>query len=241
MLTHPENPAHVLVEEADLATDPVDPSLTDVADRLREVFRWAREYLCRPHHELGRKGPVCPYAQASLDRRTFLLAVHRGEVIDPETLDALLLTYRDWFRELPPVSGPAAQFKTVLLTLPDLTPDTANAIVDAAQARLKPQYVAEGLMLGEFHDGPPDKGGLWNEDFRPLRSPVPLLAVRHMVSSDFPFLADEAASVATYLRLFGGNVPAALRGRVEAAAREFGLDDAVPVPAVPRVARQETS
>lgn len=231
MLTHPENPAYQLVEEADLATDPVPPGLADVADPLRSVFRWAREYLCRPHAELGRKGPVCPYAQASLDRHTFLLAVHRGATVEPDTLDELLLVYRDWFRQLPPVTGPAAQFKTILLTLPDLPSGTANGIVDATQARLKPRYVAEGLMLGEFHDGPPNKGGLWNADFRPLHSPVPLLAVRHMVSSDFPFLADDADSVATYLRLFGANVPTILRSQVDAAAREFGLPLPVPAPA----------
>ena len=240
MLTHPENPAYLLVEESDLATDPVAPGLADVADRLRSVFRWAREYLCRPHAELGRKGPVCPYAQASLDRHTFLLAVHRGAEVAPDTLDELLLVYRDWFRQLPPVAGPAAQFKTILLTLPDLPAEAANAIVDVTQARLKPRYVAEGLMLGEFHDGPPDKGGLWNADFRPLHSPVPLLAVRHMVSSDFPFLADDADAVATYLRLFGANVPTMLRSRVDAAAREFGL--AVPAPApASRIAAQGAS
>ncbi|MGW4464207.1 DUF6875 domain-containing protein [Micromonospora sp. NBC_01796] len=234
MLIHPEQPACVLVEQFDLTTEAVHPLLAGVEDKLLSVLRWAREYLCRPHPELGRKGPVCPFAQASLDRGMFYLAVHRGETVEPGALDELLMTYRDWFRQLPPTTGPAAQFKTILLTLPDVPQAEANAIVDATQERLKPQYVAEGLMIGEFHSGPPDKAGLWNLDFRPLYSPVPLLAIRHMVSSDFPFLADDPGSVATYLRLFGANTPPALRSRVTAAANEFGLPAPHPAPVIPR-------
>lgn len=234
MLIHPEQPACVLVEQFDLTAEAVHPLLRGVEAKLLSVLRWAREYLCRPHPDLGRKGPVCPFAQASLDRGMFYLAVHRGESVAPGALDQLMLTYRDWFRELPPTSGPAAQFKTILLTLPDVPPDQANTIVDQTQERLKPRYVTEGLMVGEFHSGPPDKAGLWNTDFRPLYSPVPLLAIRHMVSSDFPFLADDRDSVATYLRLFGANTPPALRTRVGAAAREFGLSVPGPPPVPPR-------
>ncbi|WP_121155450.1 DUF6875 domain-containing protein [Micromonospora pisi] len=234
MLIHPQEPACVLVEQFDLTAEAVHPLLHGVEEKLLSVLRWAREYLCRPHPELGRKGPVCPFAQASLDRGMFYLAVHRGETVAPAVLDGLLMTYRDWFRELPPTAGPAAQFKTILLTLPDLPPDQANTVVDRAQERLKPQYVAEGLMVGEFHAGPPEKAGLWNVDFRPLYSPVPLLAIRHMVSSDFPFLADDADAVAAYLRLFGANTPPALRTRVSAAAREFGLSLPAPEPVSPR-------
>jgi hypothetical protein len=153
----------------------------------------------------------------------FFLAVQRGTAVTPATLDETLLVYRDWFRQLPPTGGPAAQFKTILLTLPDIPGPTANRIVDGTQERLKPRYVAEGLMIGEFHSGPPAKAGLWNPEFRPLRSPLPLLAIRHMVASDFPFLADDAGSVATYLRLFGAVTPPVLRDRVAAAANEFGL------------------
>ena len=68
-------------------------------------------------------------------------------------------------------------------------------------------------MLGEFHSGPPAKGGLWNPDFRPLHSPVPLLAVRHMVATDLPFLIDDAAALRSYLERFGSTAPPALRQR----------------------------
>ncbi|HEX6967969.1 MAG TPA: hypothetical protein VF174_04010 [Micromonosporaceae bacterium] len=223
MRIHPDNPSCLLITERDLETEPDHPMLAGIVDELRSVFVWAREYLCRPHPDLGRKGPVCPFVQGALDRQTFYLGVLRGTEFQPGDLDERLMTYRNWFRELTPTDGPAAQFKTILLTLPDVPPDAVREVVDATQQRLKPQYVAEGLMIGEFHSGPPDKGGLWNPDFRPLHSPVPLLAIRHMVPSDFPFLADDPTFLTAYLRLFSDAVPAALRPRVAEAARALGV------------------
>ncbi|MFI5496803.1 DUF6875 domain-containing protein [Actinoplanes sp. NPDC051859] len=224
MLTHPDHPGTLLFEVADLAATEPHPAAAGAVDQLRAVVRWAREYLCRPHPELGRRGPVCPYAQASLERGTFYLAVRRGRSIDAAALEHLLGDYRTWFRQLEPVTGSGAQFKTILLVFPDL-PDAAAAVVDAIQERLKPQYVADGLMIGEFHGGPPPKAGLWNADFRPLRSPLPLLAIRHMVVTDFPFLAGDRDLVAAYLRLFGQVLPAGLRRRVAAEAARWGLPE----------------
>ncbi|OJF15884.1 DUF6875 domain-containing protein [Couchioplanes caeruleus] len=223
MLTHPDHPGTLLFEVADLAAAEPHPAAAGAVDQLRAVVHWAREYLCRPHPELGRRGPVCPYAQASLERGSFYLAVRRGTSIDAAALERLLVEYRDWFRRLEPVTGPGAQFKTILLVFPDLPVEAAATVVDATQQRLKPRYVADGLMIGEFHGGPPPKAGLWNADFRPLRSPLPLLAIRHMVVTDFPFLAGDRDLVAAYLRLFGEVVPAALRRRVAAEAARWGL------------------
>jgi len=226
VLTHPQDPQCVLFGVADLAGEAPHPVAAGAMEKLRAVARWAEEYLCRPHPDLGRKGPVCPYVQAALERGTFYLAVLRGETFPPDLLADRLVGYRDWFRQLEPSTGPAAQFKTILLVFPDLPQDAASAVVDATQERLKPAYVADGLMIGEFHPGPPAKAGLWNPDFRPLRSPQPLLAIRHMVPSDFPFLAAERELVAAYLERFGTVLPAGLRPRVAVAAARHGL----PVP-----------
>jgi hypothetical protein len=56
------------------------------------------------------------------------------------------------------------------------------AMVDAA---LKEDFVAQGLMLGEFHLAN-NSAGLRNSSFFPLRTPYPCLAIRHMVSSGHP-------------------------------------------------------
>ncbi|HEU4425685.1 MAG TPA: condensation domain-containing protein, partial [Pilimelia sp.] len=223
MLTHATDPQRALVEPADLDGVPPDGVAAAYAGPLREVLAWARAYLCQPHPNLGRNGSVCPYAQGALDRQTFYLAVHPGV---PDGIDGVvetLLAYRDWFERLGPPDDPAAMYRTILLVLPDLPADRVTAVVDGAQAALKGEFVARGLMVGEFHDGPPAKAGLWNPSFRPLRSPVPLLAIRHMVPTDFPFLRDDPEHVAGYLARYADQVPSHLRDEVRAAVARFGL------------------
>src|SRR5262249_49614221 len=97
--------------------------------------------------------------------------------------------YRNVFLETEPTSGPEAMNKAFLVVFPSLTaggPEGA-ALVDKVQASLKPYFVDMGLMLGEFHAAN-ESPGLRNPAFRPLRSPIPMLAIRHMVESDLPFL-----------------------------------------------------
>ncbi|WP_326646997.1 DUF6875 domain-containing protein [Streptosporangium sp. NBC_01755] len=59
--------------------------------------------------------------------------------------------------------------------------------------------------------------------YLPLGSPVPLLAIRHMVPTGFPFLRDDPEQVAAYLERFGDRPPAALRAEVQAVADRYGL------------------
>ncbi|WP_431894343.1 DUF6875 domain-containing protein [Nonomuraea sp. bgisy101] len=216
MLIDPADPSRTLIELSDL--DGEDELVKRYGEPLRRIVTWAREYLCNPHPDLGRKGAVCPYAQTALDRGTFYLAVCQGE---PTVLDIsrVLAGYRDWFQRLAAPPGVSPQFRTILVLFPDLPDARAAAVVDAAQLELKSAYVEAGLMIGEFHPGPPPKSGLWNPDFLPLNSPVPLLAIRQMVASDFPFLQEVPSHVRAYLERFGDRPPAPLREAIAAARR----------------------
>ncbi|GAA2667185.1 hypothetical protein GCM10010412_044560 [Nonomuraea recticatena] len=224
MITHPQDESMILFEAADLV--PAGPDgdgragelLRLHGDELRAVVTWAREYLCRPHPELGRRGAVCPYTQASLDRGAFLMAVLPGRPAGVAELTQVIERHRDWFAELAPRERPESLHSTILVLLPGMADDLAA--IDAAQAELKDEFVPHGLMIGEFHDGPPDKQGLWNAAFRPLRSPVPMLVIRHMVATDLPFLMTDAAHLSAYRRVFGDHVPAHLRELAESVVSE---------------------
>lgn len=221
MLTHPTLDIPPLVQPRDLDGD-LPAAVRAVEEPLRTTVDWARRYLCQPHPELGRKGDVCPFTESALARHTFYLAVRSGVPSDADEVADTVAHYRDWFLELPPTSGPSTQFKTILILFPDVAGPELHPVIDTAQRALKQAYVSRGLMIGEFHDGPPDKAGLWNSTFRPLRSPVPLLAIRHMVPTDFPFLSLDDEHVSAYLRLFGDRVPPHLRPQVSAATARLG-------------------
>lgn len=220
MITHPADDSLILFGPADL--EQVDLQQHELirryATELKTVSEWAREYLCKPHPELGRRGPVCPFTQASLDRGAFLMAVLPGRPSGTAELTQVIERYRDWFTVLAPRGRPDSAHTTILVLLPDMADDLPS--IDAAQAELKDAFVPHGLMIGEFHDGPPDKAGLWNPDFRPLSCPVPMLVIRHMVGTDLPFLVGDATHLAAYRRLFGDHVPAHLRDLVESTVSE---------------------
>lgn len=153
---------------------------------LKVTLAWVREFLARPHPALGRSGPVCPFTPMALNLDTIWLAEVADACVDRQDIAALIGRYRDLFLELEPRSGNASINKCILVVFPNLGEAGAN-VVDEVQAELKARFVDVGLMLGEFHASN-DSPGLRNPEFRPLRSPIPMLAIRHMVESDLPFL-----------------------------------------------------
>jgi len=170
---------------------------------LASVLEWMRAFLARSHPELGRKGAVCPFVPVALEQDSIWMA----EIAEREpTLDSIsrvILYYRDLFLATEPTSGPDAINKAFLVIFPNLGAEGAG-VVDEVQQLLKKDFVEKGLMLGEFHASN-ESPGLRNAEFRPLRSPIPMLAMRHMVDSDLPFLlrAAYAAPVrAAYLRAY---------------------------------------
>ncbi|CAL9463238.1 hypothetical protein SUDANB95_02665 [Actinosynnema sp. ALI-1.44] len=161
------------------------------------VAAWVREYLCRTHPRLGRPGPVCPYVPAAVAAGALWTAVVGDPVRD---VAGLLEHYRRWFRAR---TTPDDVHHALLVALPRV----AAADIERAQRRCKTAFVRDGLMVGEFHDGPPAAGGVRNPDFRPLWSPVPLVAVRRMVASDLPFLTDDPEHLAAHRARFGAGAP----------------------------------
>lgn len=224
MIYSSEDPEAFLVEISDLDHHPPPAEIADVLPALRTIVAWARDYLSVPHSELGREGPVCPFVPKALEFQTFYLAVRRGNDFDREALEASILRCRDWFLALKPNRGPERVYKTILNLFPDLEPSRWVEVIDGTQERLKPRFVPQGLMIGEFHSIPPSKAGLWNPDFRPLQAPVPMLAIRHLVPTDFWFLRHERGLVEEYLRLFGDNLNPRVAGAVREAAERFGLE-----------------
>lgn len=172
---------------------------------------WIRSFLARPHPHVGRPGPVCPFTPTALALDTIWLGEIGERDITVERMVELMGEYRDLFAEIEPRLGPLSINKTLLAVFPHLGEDAA-AMIDDVQRELKPSFVGLGLMLGEFHAAN-ESPGLRNPDFRPLRSPVPMLAIRHMVETDLPFLRRSidppqvrGQYLRSYLRRLGGTV-----------------------------------
>jgi hypothetical protein len=91
-----------------------------------------------------------------------------------------------------------------MLIFPDVHIEEAFKLIDGVQQKLKPFFIEAGLMIGEFHKRN-ESPGLHNPNFRPLRSPIPMLGIRYMVESDLPFLqqvSDEPCLRIRYLEAY---------------------------------------
>jgi hypothetical protein len=158
-----------------------------------------------------------------MNKGTLFYSVWRGADLEAAEVQSVAASFREFFLELEPVNGRDAGYKNIVIIFPDMPMSEVERLIDGTKELLKPVYAREGIMIGEFHPLPPQMAGLWNEDFRPLRCPLPMLAIRHMVATDFAFLKERRDFMEAYLMVHGNSVPAALAEQVRAAALRFGL------------------
>jgi len=181
-----------------------------LAPELAEVLAWAHSYLVAPNPALGRNGPVCPYTRPSLNRGLFYLASSRSA--DVQEAVAVL---RTWYTTLAAATpAPDRDLLTVLLVLPHLDPVDPGPL-DDLQRVAKDDFVDEGLMIGQFHPAC-EAPGLWNPDFKALRAPVPLLAIRKLVVYDLPFLVERRNHLESWLRRYAPEIPQRVRSQLAA-------------------------
>lgn len=154
---------------------------------LVKTTQWIENFLAKPHTDLGRSGIVCPFVPRSLRLETIQMVEVSTQGMNQAELESLVKDCRETFLEQFPQQGKLAIYKALLLIFPDIQDEQCN-IVDRVQQNLKPFFVEKGLMLGEFHQFN-QSPGLHNPDFRPLQSPVPMLAIRFMTEADLPFLS----------------------------------------------------
>lgn len=161
---------------------------------------WLDECVSRPHPGLGRSGDVCPWTRRTLQLgRLYLASVPATQ---ESCLDASLLALLREFSSMRQASCPFDTFRAIVAVFPNLSEDTGDQVIVTAHGRLKPLFLRERAMLGEFYPKC-EKPGLHAPDFRPLRSPHPLLVIREMVEADVWFLMDRDEFVESYLDAFG--------------------------------------
>jgi hypothetical protein len=179
----------------------VDEFPDEAWKQLRNVAQWFEDFLNRAHPLLGRSGEVCPWTKRTLDLGKLLLAPIASD--SPAEVDDILRSLRKEFLSTEPTKGPDAGFRSIVAVFHRLERASESAFIVATHERLKPEFLDCGLMLGEFYPTCP-KPGLRSSEFRPLRSPVPLLVIRQMVEPDIEFLLDRDEFVGAYLRTHRG-------------------------------------
>gem|GEM_PF-82237 len=161
---------------------------------------WVRDYLMSSNPDLGRIGDVCPFTGQASRLDTIRLGSSDAGEGDVDRIEAEVL---DCFRQFEaiPCKKSQAQFRTVLVSFPNCNSEAGVKTLETVHARLKFYSIFRARMLGLFHSRT-EAPGLWNPDFRPLRSPVPVLAIRQLVVQDAPFVVRHPLLLPIYLRKF---------------------------------------
>jgi hypothetical protein len=192
------------------------------------IARWMTSYLMASHPDLGRPGEVCPFTSRAHRLDTIRIGVSLAASDD---LPFVKKDMQDCLRQFSEIACDQAtrHLRTVVVGFPNLADEDGIAALRAAQGHLKLRCLWRGLMIGRFHAASDDQG-LWNRDFRPMRSPIPLLAIRHLVRNDAPFALRNPVLLASYLCRYSLAAPKQLlanfvKQRIRRGARlQHGLD-----------------
>ncbi len=174
---------------------------------LATLHQWLDTYPMNPHPDLGRTGAVCPFTRMARRIDAMRVAICRAMPHEEDAAAAMIA--RGWGAlKAIPVEPSAEQFRAVVIGFPNCDSDAGVEMLRRAQRRFKYYAVFNFRMMGFLHPRS-EAGGLWNPDFRPLRAPMPTIALRCMVEQDAPFIATHRLQWAPYLIRFG--IPGARR------------------------------
>ena len=182
--------AHLyLLEDLDDASQTRPLPNSDLA-ALRTVADWIKRFVTKPHKDLGREGPVCPFVPGALERQILWLASEHIAGRRVADVVQLMNGYKTQFLHAQPIDGDGASYKVIVVVFTDLRADRAQGVFgDVLQKLAVPSYVEDGILFGPFYEG--NEGtAIYNSGFRPFQSPVPFLFVRRGVISDWKFFLD---------------------------------------------------
>jgi hypothetical protein len=184
-------------------SEPVSFEEASIDESFCRIVEWIEHFLCVANTELGRLGDVCPFAKMAMIRRTIEFYRNHSQSVSSFSSDIEL--HMEEFLK----SGATSDIYCCRIVVPDSLNEASSAI-EYVQKQLKPAFVERHLMVGQFF---PDcqEPGLRNKAFRPLQTPVPLIAIRNMVPTDIAFLYGNEKYVATYMEKFEKRGAIALR------------------------------
>jgi hypothetical protein len=181
------------------ATPETDGALVTLRD-------WVETYPMNTHPQLGRSGIVCPFTRLARKHDTMRLGICES---GPDDATGVFMAVRRGFQALEriPATAETEALRTVVIGFPNCNNGAGIAAVHQAQRGHKLYAVMRFRMMGFMHPTS-DSGGLWNPEFRPLRAPMPVLAIRYLVEQDAALIANHRLQWPSYFLKFG---PAGIR------------------------------
>ena len=177
-----------------------DAALPDAPADARVLADWVRQYLMRPHPDLGRIGHVCPFTAKAARLALLRIGISPLRPVDRGDILATMRHAMRAFHALPSTRATRV-FRTVMVGFPNCAGADGIAALHHVQNAMRHHSLVGAKMIGLFEPGS-QATGLINPEFRPLRSPVPVLAIRMLVEQDAPFVARNPLLAPIYVLKF---------------------------------------
>ena len=193
-------------------------------DALHALADWIKTYVVKPHKDLGRAGPVCPFVPGFLERKTLWLAPEQIADRDVPDVVELMNGYQRLFLDAQPTDSDDADYRVIVVVFTDLSAARAQGLfADVLQHLAVPSYAEDGIVFGPFYEG--NEGtALYNSNFRPFQSPVPFLFVRQGVISDWKFFLDDEEWLNLWAHRYGESGTQALAEELRHLPWRMGRD-----------------
>jgi len=166
--------------------------------------------VVKPHKDLGRAGPVCPFVPVALERKTLWLAAEQSAGRKATDVIQLIDSYKRLLMTARPVEGEDANNKSIVVVFTDVPAAQAKDFFSGVLQQIAVRsYADDGLVMGPFYEGN-DGTALYNPNFRPFTSPVPFLLLRRAVISDWKFFLNNEDLLRLWARRYGESAVGAL-------------------------------
>ena len=177
---------------------------------LRAVADWTKTFVARPHKDIGRDGPVCPFVPVAWEHKTLWLAAERSAGRSAPDVIQRMDGYKRMLLAAQPVDGDDANYKSIVVVFTDLPAAKAKDFFSGVLQQIAVRsYADDGLVMGPFYEGN-DGTAIYNPNFRPFTSPTPFLLMRRAVISDWKFFLNNEDWLKRWARRYGESAVDAL-------------------------------
>ncbi|CAF1459260.1 unnamed protein product [Adineta steineri] len=155
------------------------------------IYKYIQEFICQSNEYTNRPGPVCPFVPTSLKQNSMYFFISNDQYNTKERIIKMVEQCKyDFLYNLKPNDGNRDRLIYKCLVMLIRSSDVPHSLIDEIQIELKPSFLQDGLMFGEFHQSA-NSNAIRNESFYPTRTNVPLLVIRYMVANDIIFLTNQ--------------------------------------------------
>jgi hypothetical protein len=116
------------LEDLDDASQTRPLATRDLA-ALRTVADWITRVVAKPHQDLGREGPVCPFVPEALQRQTLWLAAEHLAGRSVADVVPRINGYKTQLLQQP-VHGAGVNYHALVVVCTDLSADRAKGLFD---------------------------------------------------------------------------------------------------------------